>query len=385
MKDGFETAPPAGSYYSSVRLRASDLASLDELLYGSCAAPQNIDEKRLAWIIESVSLHLETCEVYRRVSEHQGFDLESLKGTGDLGQVPLLSSGTFKRRRVESHVVGAVKACTSSGTRGTQSMVIRDRPTLERFVGTVVFGVEEFLGHRDERDAFVLGPTKEDAGDLWFSYVLSLIGLLYETRFLVTNDIFRPGHLYEALSDASVEAPLLVGPPTLLYDFLCWMEAHGRALQLGDRGGLVVTAGGWKRRANEEVDRAALTEMTVRSLGVPEGGVRDAFNMVELNTVIQECEHHQKHIPPWLHVIARRPADLSLCANGEEGLLSYLDPTPTSYPGFVLSDDFGSVQTVDCPCGRMGEVLRLRRRMQGIEERGCGLKMDRYRTEEASR
>jgi long-chain-fatty-acid---luciferin-component ligase len=369
--------------FSDVLVHARDLAPLEAVLYRSRVDFEVNDERRLLWLAESLATHIECSAVYRKLAEQQGFSIQRLLDTRDFSTIPVISSGTFKRRRVESKIVGAMKECTSSGTRGTHSIVVRDTPTLERFVGTVVFGIEEFLGHRDERDAFVLGPRAEEAGDLWFSYVLSLLALIYETDFLVAQDVFLHERLYELLNRPAVEAPLIVGPPSLLHDFLQWLSAKGRRLKLGDRGGQVVTAGGWKRRATEEVNREELTRSCTEWLGIPGRRIRDAFNMVELNTVIQECEHKRKHIPPWLEVIPRRSADLSACVEGEVGILSYLDPTPTSYPGFVLSDDLGTVRREHCECGRSSAVLHLARRLKGIEERGCGLKMDRYRNQGA--
>ena len=130
------------------------------------------------------------------------------------------------------------------------------------------------------------------------------------------------------------------------------------------------------------MDRADLEERVADRLGVAADSFRDVFNMVELNSLIFECEHGHKHIPPWLYVDARSAATLAPVATGEPGLLAYLDPTPLSYPGFVLSDDVGAVCSLRCPCGIDGAVLQLQRRLSSIEERGCGMKMNRYHVEE---
>ena len=98
--------------------------------------------------------------------------------------------------------------------------------------------------------------------------------------------------------------------------------------------------------------------------------MRDTFNMVELNTVILECRYHRKHVPPWVHATTRDPRTLSPLPSGVEGVLSYLDPTPVSYPGFVFSDDLGVVfEAVECGCGRLGDVLAISRRIDRVKER----------------
>jgi long-chain-fatty-acid---luciferin-component ligase len=140
----------------------------------------------------------------------------------------------------------------------------------------------------------------------------------------------------------------------------------------------VITAGGWKRATGSVVPRDELTDLVVSAFALPEGGqVRDCFNMVELNSVLFECEHQVKHVPPWLRVTARDPGTLEVLPSGAQGTLAFLDALPTSYPGFLLSDDFGTVRYgVACPCGRTSDVLDVTRRIQTVEARGCALKMD---------
>jgi long-chain-fatty-acid---luciferin-component ligase len=82
-------------------------------------------------------------------------------------------------------------------------------------------------------------------------------------------------------------------------------------------------------------------------------------------------------VPPWLRVTARDPGDLRVLGEGESGMLGYVDPLATSYPGFVLSDDLGTVSYgVDCACGRRSDMLRIERRLSRVESRGCALKLD---------
>jgi long-chain-fatty-acid---luciferin-component ligase len=60
------------------------------------------------------------------------------------------------------------------------------------------------------------------------------------------------------------------------------------------------------------------------------------------------------------------------------GLLVFLDPTPASYPGFVLSGDLGRISHVDdCPCGRPGVCIEVIRRVSTIESRGCAQRIAR--------
>ncbi|MEA2493919.1 MAG: long-chain-fatty-acid---luciferin-component ligase [Thermoleophilaceae bacterium] len=362
-------------------VRPEGLGSLEELIYegqGSYARSPS-DAQRVAWIAAAAEHHLERSAAFRRLAERRGFTPDGLRSTGDLAGVPVVSSSLFKRAAPELVPGADVKLCRSSGTRGAESQIVRDRPTLERLIGTVLHGLREFLGHSEAREAFVLGPPASAAGDVWFAYVLTLVELLYDTGFFVTDGRLCHRALYEALAglDEDVQ-PAVVAPPGLLLDFLSWMGERSLTLDLQPHRPFVITAGGWKRREDEAVDRASLTALVGERLSVPPERVRDAFNMVELNTVLFECEHARKHVPPWLTVIPRRPSDMHPAEPGDTGLLAFLDPTATSYPGFVLSEDFGFLHPEGCPCGRAGDTLALTRRLATVEQRGCGLKLERY-------
>lgn len=362
------------------RVRAAGLGSLEEFIYEGERTYDTPDAaRRVEWIAQAAEHHLATNPYFSRIAAKRGFTVEQLRDTGDLSLVPVLSSGLFKRRDLRSETAGHVKLTMSSGTQGTQSVVPRDQPTMELFVGTVLHGLREFLGASDVREALVLGPPTEAAGDIWFSYVLSLVNLVHDTHFFVRGDDLRTEELVATLSrlDDHVE-PALVAPPALLMDALQWMEEHDEAVDLADRNAFVVTAGGWKRRADDAVSRDELTRAVGDRLGVAPARVRDAYNMVELNTVIFECEHHRKHVPPWLAVLVRRPADMSLASPGEVGVLCFLDPTARSYPAFIFCDDLGRLQPDPCPCGRAGDTLTITRRVNTIEQRGCGLRLERY-------
>lgn len=369
------------------RLRPHDLSSLDELVYEGVASYESPPDEgiRLAWLAAAAEHHLHGNTAFARLARHKSFTPEQLLERGDPSLVPLLSSGLFKRRDVTTEPAAAVKLCKSTGTGGTQSIVPRDQRTLERFVGTVVHALREFIGPTDALEAFVLSPSGANAGEIWFSYVLSLVELLYDTTFFVRDGALQPEGLWRVLAELDPEVePAVVAPPGLLLDFLAWMEERGERLDLGTRNGFVVTAGGWKRRENAAVSRSVLSELVEERLGIERSRIRDAYNMVELNTLLLECEHGRKHVPPWLVVLARRPADMSVADAGEEGVLSFLDPTAVSYPCFILSDDLGEVHRGPCECGRKGETLLINRRLDSVEQRGCGLKLERYSRESAT-
>lgn len=354
---------------------------LSSVIYGAedIASPEEAAERRVGWIRSAVEHHISTNDFYAALAARMNFSPSQLNGPGDLARVPTLSSALFKRKTVCSTALEEAQPCTSSGTRGTKSVVWRDQQTLERFVGSVTHGIGRFFGDSEARRGFVIGPSTDEAGDLWFSYVLSLINLLFDTTFYVRSGVPQYEPLLRDLRSLDLnEQPVLIAPPSLLLDFLTWMGQRGESADLSGAQPLVVTSGGWKLREAQAISRSDLEARARERLGVEGRNCRDFFNMVEVNSVIFECEAKRKHIPPWLAVIPRNVSDMSPQPYGKTGLLTFLDPSATSYPAFICSEDFGSVELCRCECGRAGEVLSIQRRLSGIEERGCGQKMNRY-------
>lgn len=368
-------------------LRPIEMTDLDRALFTSDDAySKDWQEHRVAWIREAATLYVERFLPYERLGSQLGFDPDFVREPHDLSLVPVLPSSVFKSDLLTASGMpdGATQRCTSSGTQGTKSVVLRDPRTMDRFMGSIAQGVREFLTQDAVWRALLLSPRVTEEDDLWFAFVLGLLELEFAAQYFVQDETFAIADVYEALAATEDGVrPVVIGPPALLAELLQWMDRNGFRLDLGQRDGVVITAGGWKRRANETVPRGALEELATDLLGISRTAFRDIFNMVELNSVLFECEEHRKHVPPTIELLVRDPADLSPTSAGELGVISYLDPTPTSYPGFVLSDDLGLIDTTTCPCGRIGTTVQFVRRLKRLEERGCAIKMDRYATRPA--
>ncbi len=294
--------------------------------------------------------------------------------------MPLLPSSLFKRtdlsiRSVEAGAV--VKRCLSSGTSGSVSRVDRDEATLLNFVTTITAALPPLLALDRTGDyaAIVLGPSTEDVGDLWFSYAISCLGLMMPTTYCEIDGLFDVEHAARVTRKhiARGEPYVLIGPPHRIVEVcrrvdLCERPSHPRSF--------AISAGGWKGLDGKSIPPAEFRTLVTSSLRLEsEAQVRDNFNMVELNTVLFECEHHHKHLPPWLLVQAREPDTNAVLPSGSTGILSFMDAGATSYPCFILGEDFGSVDRSICSCGRHGGTLTVIRRVNRLEQRGCALKM----------
>lgn len=343
-------------------------------------SPDRRWEFLLPLVRAAASEHIKACEPYARLCKARGFTIDQIQEPRDLARVPLVPSSAFKHQAlVTGSPEDVVKNCLSSGTQGTVSTVPRDNLTLQRFLGSTIHIAALLIGLPDRGMVFNLGPDSDQAGDLWFAYVMSILELQYPARHYVSGNVFAVSRLLGDL--ASLEegiVPILVGPPALFAAVAAEAESSGAGIRLAETGAFAVTAGGWKRHDGEAIEPAALASRVSASLGLSgPDRVRDAFNMVELNTVLFECEHHRKHVPPWLHVTARDPGTLDALPSGQAGVLAWLDPTAVSYPAFLLSDDFGLLDESACACGRGGESVSIIRRVRKVESRGCALKIDR--------
>jgi long-chain-fatty-acid---luciferin-component ligase len=357
-------------------------APVETVLYGE-DDPYRWDEDKIRMFqsrvfTEAFSHHFANCKQYQRYCAIEGVKPESLTLPDDIVKVPLIPASMFKEQTITSVDREAVaKVCRSSGTQGVISRVHRDNSSLERFVGSIRLSAEQLLDLRVRAHVFNLGPDTDAAGDVWFPYVMSLISLLRPATHYVSDGVFEPRRVADDLMALDPEIqPIIVGPPIFVVYLLRHLADQGVTLDLGARRGLLVTGGGWKTHTDEEVDSADFRAWCASQLGLDAVSVRDAYNMVELNTVVFECEAARKHVPPWLIVEALDAETQQPVPAGEMGVLAYWDALPTGYPGFVISDDFGVVDHTRCECGRSGPTMRFERRVTASDERGCARAMD---------
>lgn len=337
----------------------------------------DLEKLRDSTLRQAIQFHWSNNSAYQNYCQSFNF---SPHGELDFEKVPLIPSGSFKRGDVCSVALDdIVKRCESSGTKGTVSKVYRDDTTLNRFLGSVSGTIEQML-HIDDAYCFNLGPDSDEDPHLWFAYAMSAVALLFPTTHCVqqgkTNfDLLYSEYAWAAENHKNV---VVVGAPIILLTLLNDMKNRGLTFSNSERL-VVVTAGGWKRFEGEALDRVGLgAAVEERFPGLQRGNMRDVLNLVELNTLLAECEERWMHVPPWVLVRIVNPQTLKDATRGTEGIIAYLDASPTSYPGFILSDDIGVQGSGGvCECGRTGQRIRIIRRVISEESRGCALKLDR--------
>ncbi|MFE1441627.1 hypothetical protein [Streptomyces sp. NPDC058739] len=338
---------------------------------------------RHRFVAAAVEHHLEHNADYRRFAEARGFTLADLDEPAGLARVPQFPTRMFKRAEIRSVPAQDCDVFKSSGTSGTRSMVWRDEPSLERLAGSLhpegdiwrtLYGDIDL---DDDGMMIHLGPGRREADGVWISYIMTLVEMFASTTSYVRDGVL---HLKDAVRDlesalAEGRFVCVAGPPVFVAELLRHMAENSVKTAAGDRMA-VITGGGWKKSESTRLDPDELRALAMDTFGLADASqVRDVFNQVELNTAFIECEHHRKHVPPWVEVIVRDPRDLAPLPTGESGLMSYLDPTARSYPCFLLAEDFGSAVTGGCPCGRGGTTVEIHRRMKASSHHGCALRL----------
>lgn len=362
----------------------TDLDVIDQLIYEDEECFYWTEEKMKAYqlnlIKDSFTYHYNNCGEYKNYCTKFDFGPEDIRSYKDLEKIPLITSSMFKLKElITGNKEDVVKICTSSGTKGSVSRVYRDEITLNRFLGSLQSTLDNIF-NIDDAFCFNLGPSTEEAGDLWFSYVLSVVDMIFPTENYVKEDIFSPHKVVEDLYkyQDKFENLIITGAPIMMLQLLEYLQENDIEIQNSEKI-YFITAGGWKRFSGQSIPKADFFNKITKSfIGADESKFRDSLNMVELNTILPECQYKTKHIVPWVKIMIINPINGQVVEDGEMGLIAYLDPSAHSFPCFVLTDDIGRINVNGtCKCGRFGQGLEIIRRVKSIESRGCALKIDK--------
>jgi hypothetical protein len=290
------------------------------------------------------------------------------------------------RARLREH---GVFLSFSSGTSGRLSFVPRDLPTFRALLGNGAsyadpdFPLQGF-------DCLVLGPRGEGVGLLDAGNGLARAAarshFLFD-RTLRADDLRSPMSWADpdvvaaaeadaiafARSSTSEGRPLLVFGAPFQVQRLCRRIASREGRLAAPEGSLLVTGGGWKAFSGERIARGQLTALVAETLGIPARRCIDSYSTAEINASLVTCREGRYHVPPLLEAVILDEALRGVLEAPGEGLLGFLDPFATSYPGFVVTGDRATLAFGVCGCGRSGAFIDGEiERAPGAEIRGCG-------------
>lgn len=320
---------------------------------------------------------------YRAQSEAAGVSADDIRELADLVKIPLLPVRMFKQP--DAHVLMTAPLTDveleirSTGTGGVPSVARRDIITVSRVMTAIFAQYREFFQVGKGAGLFLCPSTAETPEMGMVKAFNVLNGLLDTHAYIVRDYAFDPEEAIAQL-DTWEESMTrhIIGPPFLVGRLLRFLELEDITLKL-DPESLVITLGGWKRYTGESISREEFNAKIEKYLGIPADRVRDMYGMIESNMLAMECEHHRKHVPPWSYISIRdvENTDVEL-APGKTGVIALMDALSTGYPAFILSEDVGEVDESPCPCGRTGQTVSFRRRLQGAELGCCAVSIEKF-------
>ncbi len=347
--------------------------------------PSEVRESKLAAVRQAFSHHYENCAMYRKFCERKNFDAACIRSFGDLASIPLVTTRAFKEGLTLTSVPQEQieKVLHSSGTTGTRSIVPRDSITMDRFT----LSLTKAILHVQGESAYIamMGPSPDELGDLAFSNWARIgCGLAKDHEFFLKNLSFDPAYTVKKLNSVTLRPVQIGGAPILIMALADYILQSGDRITTLNEESRITSGGGFKTLKGDIVTREEYDRKLMSAFGVKKEQIRDAYAMAELNGMISECSENLKHVPPWIHLTVRDPADISReLPLGEEGVPAFLDPSTHSYPGFIVADDIVRMVVGDderCSCGRIGPCLDPHvRRAEGAESRGCGRHIEELR------
>lgn len=343
-----------------------------------------VNEYKGSVIAENFKYHYENNEFYRSVCDKKKVTPEEVKGFDDINKIPLIPVQSFKQR--DSHLLMTSKLSEieyemrSTGTSGIPSVSRRDRYTVNNALENVIATYREFFQMSRGMGLFLFPPTEEMPEMGMIKALNVFAGLLDGSVNVVKRVTFNPERAIELLNGwEGKHTRHLVGPPFLIYKLIKYCMENNIKLKL-EKKSFIITLGGWKLFTGEEIPREEFNHLCNEYLGVEMSNIRDMYGLVEANMLAVECSQQEKHVPPYVHLSLRNPHNvLEEVKYGERGVIAIYDPTCTSYPGFVLTEDVGYLrEETSCGCGRNGQKLVYISRLPGVEVGCCAINLEKF-------
>lgn len=343
-----------------------------------------VNEYKGSIIAESFKYHYDHNEFYRDLCKRKDIAPEDIKGFDDLPKIPMIPVQTFKQCDshliMTSHLKDIEYEMRSTGTSGIPSVSRRDRASVDNAFESVLMTYREFFRISRGMGLFLFPPT-EEMPEMGMVKALNIFaGMLDGSASLVKKVTFNPAKAVEKLTAwEGKHTRHIIGPPFLIHRLLKHCIDNDIKLNL-EKNSLIITLGGWKKFTGKEIPRGDFNQLCSDYLGVQTHNVRDMYGLVEANMLAVECKQQEKHVPPWVHLSLRNPRNvLEEVEYGERGVIAIYDPTCTSYPGFVLTEDVGYLKKdTSCECGRNGQKLVYISRMPGVEVGCCAINLEKF-------
>lgn len=336
----------------------------------------------LALLRDVTAHHIENCPPYRKFCDGKGIDPSKLDALEDF---PYLPSSLFKDALLlsipDSEIFREVR---SSATKtGRPSRIGLDKANNRRWSASMQRMLLDRIGNKRLRTMVLDEPSVLGRDQIISARASMTRSLLFaaadaDTCLVADGDLLR---LDMQKLDAFL-ANIGEGDESMLFGFTFILYAYvvKHLLDADKRYDLpklkILHAGGWKKLESRSVSREKLAEDCANCFGMDPANVIDIYGFTEQGGLLYPtCEEGVRHTPAWSEVICRDRTTLEPLPFGQEGLMQFLTPIQTAYPGHsIITEDIGVVLgRDDCACGRKGTVFSILGRTESAtEERGCG-------------
>jgi hypothetical protein len=314
---------------------------------------------------------------YARLTAWVG-EVSTLTPEPELGGVDSLGEWLARMR------AAGVAVTMSSGTSGRPSFVPRDAATLAALRNNGrCYSMLAWGGYAESTADFDALLLTDPGGTHGLNAVADGVADVAGRTAFVPVDLdapdiglsVEPGALASAVELAGAarrEGRLLLvfGAPPAVARLCRAALAAGRPIPVPDDA-MLVTGGGWKS-VSDDIDRAAFAQLVEEAMGLPPQRTVDVYGMSECNAYMLRCAQGRYHVPPVLDAVVVDSALRAMREPDATGLVAVLDPFAFSYPGFLLTGDWGRLVADGCACGLegpgfVGEITRA----PGYGAKGC--------------
>lgn len=336
---------------------------------------------------DSYRHHFDHCEPYRNFALSLGYDRD--RRFERVQDVPYLHVQAFKQfgpsLRTSSIKDDKAVLLQSSATSGVPSTVVLDGTAARRQVKALAGVLSRRLGaQRRPFLVFDVNPREASPQQIGArgAAVKGYLNLARSVEYLMEAGPNGEMKLNLEKTIRLLEAAEAQGEPIVLMGFTYMLYLHGLVPLMDAQkkfrlptGSQIIHIGGWKKLENQKVSKTRFNESFSSTMGVPFHDVIDFYGFTEqMGINYPDDSQGLKIAPAFADVIVRDPNSLAVLPDGQEGVLQFVTPLTTSYPGFsVLTDDIGRVVSRDSDAdGMKGTRFVLLGRAKKAEARGCG-------------
>jgi phenylacetate-coenzyme A ligase PaaK-like adenylate-forming protein len=324
--------------------------------------------------------HYKNCKDYRNFFDHI---FKKYRYFNDILDFPYLPAAIFKQKKLFSiKSKNIFKTITSSATTGKQSsQIILDKFNNQNWTISMQKMLIQRLGNKKYVTILLDTPTSLNSS-IQLTARSSMAQAIYFNSKSINSILLQKGNtitlnlknFLNIINDENIEDIMIFSFTYILYkNFL--LELKKKKITFKNKNIKIIHAGGWKKLHNEKISDTKLKQLCFEILNVQKENVIDIYGFSEQGGLLYpDCKYGFKHLPVWSDLIIRDPLTLNIMKSGQIGLMQFLTPIQTSYPGHsILTQDLGYINPRKCKCGNLRKSFKVIGRNDSSQEiRGCG-------------